>query len=68
MNHSFYSVDRTTHLKIVALALISAIAIVGISIATHSVGVDALAQADHVRAIKVGQPATLASIHNVALR
>jgi hypothetical protein len=66
MNHSFYSVDRTTHLKIVALALISAIAIVGISIATHSDGANALAQADYVRVAKAGLPATLAS--NIALR
>lgn len=68
MNHSFYSVDRTTHLKIVAVALVSAIAIVGISIATHSIGVDAQVQAEHVRAVKVGQPATLASNSHVALR
>lgn len=66
MNHSFYSVDRTTHLKIVAVALLSAIAIVGISIATHSDGANA--RAEYVPVVKVGQPATLASSHHVALR
>ncbi|SDS52364.1 hypothetical protein [Bradyrhizobium canariense] len=35
MNHSFYSVDRTTHLKIVILALLAAIAIAGISTAAR---------------------------------
>jgi hypothetical protein len=68
MNHSFYSVDRTTHLKIVVLALVSAIAIVGISIATHADGVNAVVQADHVRVVKAGQPATLASNNHIALR
>ena len=66
MNHSFYSVDRTTHLKIVALALIGAIAVAGISIAAHSGR--GSAQADHVRIVKAGQPATIASSSQLAVR
>jgi hypothetical protein len=31
MNHSFYSVDRTTHLKIVVVALAAGIALIGIA-------------------------------------
>ena len=68
MNHSFYSVDRTTHLKIVALALIGATAVAGIGIAAHSSGSNGLARAEQVRVIKVGQPATIASNTQLAIR
>ena len=66
MNHSFYSVDRTTHVKIVALALIGAIAVAGIGIAAHSNA--GSAQADHVRVVKAGQPATIALNSQLAVR
>ena len=46
MNHSFYSVDRTTHSKIVAIALICATAVAGIGIAAHSSRGDGLAQTE----------------------
>jgi hypothetical protein len=36
MDHSMRSIDRTTHLKIVALALLSATAVVGLTLAIHS--------------------------------
>jgi hypothetical protein len=68
MNHSFYSVDRTTHLKIVALALIGAIAVAGFGIAKCSGGSDASTQAEHVRIIKAGQPATIAWNSQLAVR
>ncbi len=32
MNHSFYSADKMTHLKIVVLALVAAIGIAGVGI------------------------------------
>lgn len=35
MNHSIYSADRMTHLKIVVLALVAAIAVAGISVTTR---------------------------------
>jgi hypothetical protein len=35
MNHSIYSADRTTHLKIVALALVAGIGIAGLTIAVR---------------------------------
>lgn len=35
MNHSIYSADRMTHLKIVVVALVAAVAIAGISITTR---------------------------------
>lgn len=61
MNHSFFSIDRTTHLKIVAMALIGAIAVAGISIAAHTSGSNGIAQGEHVRVVKAGQPAAVAA-------
>ena len=36
MNHSIYSADRTTHLKIVAVALVAAITVVGLALASRA--------------------------------
>ncbi len=36
MNHSFHSADRSTHLKIVVLALVAGIAVAGIGISARS--------------------------------
>jgi hypothetical protein len=66
MNHSFYSVDRAMHLKIVAIALVAATAVAGISIAAHSS--NGLAQAEQVRIVKAGQPAAVASNPQFTLR
>ncbi len=38
MNDSLYSIDRSTHAKIVALALIAATAVAGVSIAIRCSG------------------------------
>jgi len=35
MNHSFYSADRMTHLKIVVVALVAAIGIAGVGISAR---------------------------------
>ena len=35
MNHSMYSADRATHLKIVVVALVAAIAVAGLAISSH---------------------------------
>ena len=35
MNHSFYSADRTTHLKIVVVALVAAIGVAGFGISSR---------------------------------
>ena len=40
MNHSFYSADRMTHLKIVVVALVAAIGVAGFSISAHLTGND----------------------------
>ena len=68
MNHSLYSVDRTTHAKIVVIALMFATAVAGIGIAVHSSGRDGLEQTQHVRVTKAGKPAMVASAVEVAVR
>ncbi len=44
MNHSFYSADRTTHLKIVIVALVAAIGVAGLGISAHLANDDGLTQ------------------------
>jgi hypothetical protein len=68
MNHSFYSVDRSTHSKIVALALIAATVVAGIGIAAHSSGTGGLAQSEQVNFIKLNRPAMIASGIQLAAR
>jgi hypothetical protein len=68
MNHSFYSIDRTTHLKIVALALIAATAVAGIGIAAHSGGGDGLAQSEPAGVLKIRKPATMTPEIQLAAR
>jgi hypothetical protein len=56
MNHSFYSADRTTHLKIVVVALLAATAVAGIGITARVSTSDEFAQADRAQVIKAGKP------------
>ena len=65
MNHSFYSADRTTHSKIVIIALFCATAVAGIGIAAHFRGGGDPAKAAHVDA---GRPAIMASAIQLAVR
>jgi hypothetical protein len=58
MNHSIYSADRTTHLKIVVVALVAGIAVAGFGIFAHSTN-DGYAQTAHV--IKAGKAMALTS-------
>lgn len=57
VNHSIYSADRMTHLKIVIVALVAATATAGIGIASR-VSRDDTVQA---RVIKAGTPVMLTS-------
>jgi hypothetical protein len=68
MNHSFYSVDRTTHLKIVVIALIGATAIAGIGIAAHAGSRNDRAETGHAGIVKAGSPAMVASALQFATR
>ena len=58
MNHSIYSADRMTHLKIVVVALVAGIAVAGLSIAARSNADDYTQTA---RVIKAGKPVAVTS-------
>jgi hypothetical protein len=45
MNHSFYSADKMTHLKIVVVALVAAIGVAGAGISARVTANDGYAQA-----------------------
>jgi hypothetical protein len=66
MNHSIYSADRATHLKIVAVALVAGIAVAGLGIATRSNTDDGYAQT--ARIIKAGKPVIVTSTDASVLR
>ena len=57
MNHSIHSADRSTHLKIVVLALVAGIAVAGLGISARS-GSD-YTQTAHV--MKAGKPTVVTS-------
>ena len=52
MNHSIYSADRMTHLKIVIAALAASIGLAGLGIAVRINSGDAYSQAAHVIKVK----------------
>ena len=56
MNHSFYSADRATHLKIVVVALLAATAVAGIGITARVNTSDTFAQVERTQIIKAGKP------------
>ncbi len=59
MNHSMYSADRTTHLKVVVVALVAAIAVAGLAISSR-VNADNVSLAT-TAVVKAGQPVVLTS-------
>jgi hypothetical protein len=58
MNHSIYSADRSTHLKIVVVALVAGITVAGFGISARSGADDSYQSA---RVIKAGQPVAVTS-------
>jgi hypothetical protein len=64
MNHSIHSADRTTHLKIVVMALVAAIAVAGL-------GISARTNSDYTqtaRIQKAGKPVVLTSSETPVIR
>ena len=64
MNHSIHSADRTTHLKIVVLALVAGIAVAGFGISTRTNS--DYTQTAHV--IKAGKPMLLTNSDTSVIR
>jgi hypothetical protein len=65
MNHSFHSVDRATHLKIVVVALVAGIAVTAFGIAARSAVEDSQTAAHVIRA---GKPVVVTSSDNAVVR
>ncbi len=66
MNHSIYSADRSTHLKIVVVALVAGIAVAGLGISARSNSDDGYAQT--ARVIKAGKPVAISSTDTSMVR
>ena len=58
MNHSIYSADRTTHLKVVVVALVAGILVAGFGISTRNTTSD---EAQTVHVMKAGKPVVVTS-------
>jgi hypothetical protein len=59
MNHSIYSADRKTHLKIVVVALVAGIVVVGLGISARVNSDEGYTQT--ARVIKAGKPVAITS-------
>jgi hypothetical protein len=66
MNHSIYSADRSTHLKVVVVALVAGIVVVGFGISARTNSDDGYAQT--ARVIKAGKPVTVTSSNTSVVR
>jgi hypothetical protein len=67
MNHSFYSADRMTHLKIVVVALVAGILVAGFSISARYTGSDE-GYTQTARVMKAGKPVAVTSSNNSLVR
>jgi len=59
MNHSIYSADRSTHLKIVVVALVAGIGVAGLGITARATSDNGLTQT--ARVLKAGKPVVVTS-------
>ena len=66
MNHSIYSADRSTHLKIVVVALVAGIAVAGLGITARTGSDDSLTQT--ARVMKAGKPVAITSANTLLVR
>ncbi|MCK1652032.1 hypothetical protein IVA88_11360 [Bradyrhizobium sp. 149] len=64
MNHSIYSADRSTHLKVVVVALVAGIVVAGLGITARTSSDEGLTQT--ARVMKAGKPVAITS-SNVSL-
>ena len=66
MNHSIYSADRSTHLKIVVVALVAGIAVAGFGISARSTSDDGYTQT--ARVMKAGKAVAITSADTSTVR
>ena len=65
MNHSIYSADRSTHLKIVVVALVAGIVVAGFGISARTSSDDYTQTA---RVMKAGKPVAITSSNTSVVR
>ena len=65
MNHSIYSADRSTHLKVVVVALVAGIAVAGLGISARNTD-DGYTQT--ARVMKAGKAVTVTSADTMMVR
>jgi len=68
MNHSIYSADRSTHLKIVVVALIAGIAVAGFSISARTTSDEGYTQTATAPVLKAGKPVAITSAETSTVR
>jgi hypothetical protein len=66
MNHSIYSADRSTHLKVVVVALVAGIVVAGLGISARTSSEDGYAQS--ARVIKAGAPVAVTNSNASVMR
>jgi hypothetical protein len=66
VNHSIYSADRSTHLKIVVVALVAGIVVAGLGIAARTSSDDGYTQT--ARVLKAGKPVAVTSTNASMVR
>jgi hypothetical protein len=67
MNHSIYSADRMTHLKIVVVALVAGILVAGFSISARNSSTDE-GFTQTARVMKAGKPVVITSSGSSVVR
>jgi len=67
MNHSIYSADRSTHLKIVVVALVAGIALAGFGISARSTSSDE-GYTQTAKVLKAGKPVAITSANTSTVR
>ncbi|MBR1090440.1 hypothetical protein JQ621_23485 [Bradyrhizobium manausense] len=66
MNHSIYSADRSTHLKVVVVALVAGVALAGFGITARTSSDEGLTQT--ARIIKAGKPVMITNSNASVVR
>jgi hypothetical protein len=66
MNHSIYSADRATHMKIVVVALVAGIVVAGLGISAHLTTDNGYSQT--ARVLKAGKPVAITSSDTSIIR
>jgi hypothetical protein len=65
MNHSFYSADRSTHLKIVVVALVAGIAVSGLALSSRT---NPESSQQTAGVVKAGKPMAITSSGTSVIR